>query len=160
MLVAKRAGYSVRGADHGPKAMGTYRREIVAAVCAFKLVNEETKIGDTTRPYTCERMIVGMNKMKDPDFQDPHGTPNNRQNELEAAIGCEVHAFRKELDMTVAELACVADLSAGMLSKIERGVGGKGKASLDLPRTTHLDLCHGCGDGRGMELGVGKELSQ
>ena len=38
------------------------------------------------------------------------------------AIGREVREFRKKLDMTVAELAGQAELSAGMLSKIENGM--------------------------------------
>lgn len=40
---------------------------------------------------------------------------------LETAIGLQVKAFRKELGMTVVEVARQAGLSAGMLSKIENG---------------------------------------
>lgn len=42
-------------------------------------------------------------------------------NELEAAIGQQVRAYRSELNMTVVELAKQAGLSPGMLSKIENG---------------------------------------
>ena len=38
---------------------------------------------------------------------------------LEASIGRQVRLFRKKLDMTVAELARQAGVSAGMLSKVE-----------------------------------------
>ena len=52
------------------------------------------------------------------------------QSSLEAAIGREVRLFRKKLDMTVVELARLAGLSAGMLSKIERGIASPSLATL------------------------------
>lgn len=42
-------------------------------------------------------------------------------NELELAIGSQVNRYRKQLGLTVAELADRAGLSSGMLSKIENG---------------------------------------
>lgn len=57
-----------------------------------------------------------------PDFQDPHGLRGQTDGHLEGAIGREVREFRKKLDMTVAQLAGQARLSAGMLSKIENGM--------------------------------------
>lgn len=60
-------------------------------------------------------------------FQDPHG--GNRDS-LEAAIGREVRAFRKQLGMTVVELARAAGLSPGMLSKIENGVTSPSLATI------------------------------
>jgi len=56
-----------------------------------------------------------------PEFQDPHGLVG-QTSRLETAIGREVREFRRQLDMTVAELAKQAKLSAGMLSKIENGM--------------------------------------
>ena len=44
-----------------------------------------------------------------------------RENALEIAIGQQVRAFRKQLNLTVVELAKHAGLSPGMLSKIENG---------------------------------------
>jgi transcriptional regulator with XRE-family HTH domain len=41
---------------------------------------------------------------------------------LEAAIGREIRAFRTQLGLTIVELAKQAGLSAGMLSKVERGL--------------------------------------
>jgi transcriptional regulator with XRE-family HTH domain len=61
------------------------------------------------------------------DFQDPHG--GNRDS-LEAAIGREVRSFRKQLGMTVVELARSAGLSPGMLSKIENGVTSPSLATI------------------------------
>lgn len=52
------------------------------------------------------------------------------ESSLEAAIGHEVRAFRKKLDMTVVELSRLAGLSAGMLSKIERGIASPSLATL------------------------------
>lgn len=56
--------------------------------------------------------------------------PGSAGGRLELAIGREVRTFRKKLDMTVAELARLAGLSAGMLSKIERGLSSPSLATL------------------------------
>jgi transcriptional regulator with XRE-family HTH domain len=42
--------------------------------------------------------------------------------QLADAIGEQIREFRKQLKMTVADVAKQADLSSGMLSKIERGI--------------------------------------
>lgn len=47
--------------------------------------------------------------------------PETVEHSLEQAIGIEVRAHRKWADLTVAELAKAADISSGMLSKIENG---------------------------------------
>ena len=47
--------------------------------------------------------------------------PSARSEELETAIGRKVRALRQSLDVTLAELARSAELSVGMLSKIENG---------------------------------------
>jgi transcriptional regulator with XRE-family HTH domain len=54
--------------------------------------------------------------------QDPHALQGARDNMLEVAIGREVRAFRSKLGITASDLARAADLSLGMLSKIENGV--------------------------------------
>ncbi|SLN10112.1 HTH-type transcriptional regulator PuuR [Roseovarius litorisediminis] len=54
--------------------------------------------------------------------QDPHKTKENREKNLETAIGREVRECRRQRNMTVADLAEVTGLSVGMLSKIENGV--------------------------------------
>ena len=53
--------------------------------------------------------------------QDPHATRETGEKVLEVAIGREIHAFRKQQNITVAELAAETNLSIGMLSKIENG---------------------------------------
>jgi len=54
--------------------------------------------------------------------QDPHRThEEEREKVLEIAIGREVRAFRRQQEITVAELSNVTGLSIGMLSKIENG---------------------------------------
>jgi len=63
-------------------------------------------------------------------FQDPHALAGLRDGQLEVAIGREVREFRRKLDMTVAELARLANLSAGMLSKIENGMTSPSLATL------------------------------
>jgi transcriptional regulator with XRE-family HTH domain len=54
--------------------------------------------------------------------QDPHSTRETpREKDLELAIGREVRAFRRQQEITVAELSASTGLSIGMLSKIENG---------------------------------------
>ena len=62
-----------------------------------------------------------MNKVSNELIQDPHGSLPDERN-LEAAIGHQVRSLRKKLGMTVNELASLAGLSTGMLSKIENGL--------------------------------------
>ena len=53
--------------------------------------------------------------------QNPHAVIRGGR-ELEAFIGRQIRHHRRQLDMTVTELAAQADLSSGMLSKIENGL--------------------------------------
>ena len=57
-------------------------------------------------------------------YQDQGG------NRLEVAIGREIRGFRKKMDKTVMELARLAGLSPGMLSKIERGIASPSLGTL------------------------------
>ena len=55
-------------------------------------------------------------------IQDPHRLrEDEREKVLEVAIGREVRSFRRQQEMTVADLANLTGLSIGMLSKIENG---------------------------------------
>ncbi|MGH6933311.1 MAG: helix-turn-helix domain-containing protein [Dongiaceae bacterium] len=75
------------------------------------------------------------------EFQDPHALADSAVAGLEVAIGREVREFRKKLDMTVAELAKLADLSAGMLSKIENGMTSPSLDTLQaLSRALHVPV--------------------
>ncbi|MGE0025410.1 MAG: helix-turn-helix domain-containing protein, partial [Hyphomicrobium sp.] len=49
------------------------------------------------------------------------GAPDIVVRTLENAIGGQVREYRKHAGLTVSELASVADISTGMLSKIENG---------------------------------------
>ena len=53
--------------------------------------------------------------------QNPHRVREQREKVLEVAIGRAVRAFRKQQDITVADLSAATGLSIGMLSKIENG---------------------------------------
>ena len=55
---------------------------------------------------------------------------NKRVNRLEMCIGREVRQLRHKHDMTVTELAELAGLSSGMLSKIENGLTSPSLATL------------------------------
>jgi transcriptional regulator with XRE-family HTH domain len=65
---------------------------------------------------------VAVRKPTPAGEQDPHALQGARDNMLEVAIGREVRAFRNKLGITASDLARAADLSLGMLSKIENGV--------------------------------------
>ncbi|PWE32827.1 MerR family transcriptional regulator [Maritimibacter sp. 55A14] len=64
--------------------------------------------------------------------QDPHRVRDLSERNLEAAIGREVRASRRQHGMTVADLAAVTGLSTGMLSKIENGVTSPSLTTLQL----------------------------
>lgn len=53
-----------------------------------------------------------------------------RDHDLEIAIGRQVRELRRRLELTVVELARLANLSAGMLSKIENGITSPSLATL------------------------------
>lgn len=54
-------------------------------------------------------------------LQNPHELVSGRDNRLEVSIGSQVRDLRRKLGITVVELAKLAGLSQGMLSKIENG---------------------------------------
>lgn len=54
--------------------------------------------------------------------QNPHAVKEQREKNLEVAIGKQVRDLRKRQRMTGADLAAQTGLSVGMLSKIENGV--------------------------------------
>ncbi|MEL7414473.1 MAG: XRE family transcriptional regulator [Pseudomonadota bacterium] len=53
--------------------------------------------------------------------QDPHRVVDAGEKNLEVAIGREVRSYRRQQNLTVADLAGKTGLSIGMLSKIENG---------------------------------------
>lgn len=65
------------------------------------------------------------------DLRTGSSAPTELARTLEAGIGLEVRRLRKTLDLTVAELGLAADISAGMLSKIENGAISPSLATLD-----------------------------
>jgi len=62
--------------------------------------------------------------------QDPHVPGRSAHKPLEASIGQEVRRLREQLGLTIAKLAKSADMSSGMLSKIENGSTSPSLASL------------------------------
>lgn len=77
----------------------------------------------------------------DEPFQNPHAATETTETALEAAIGTQVREFRQKLDMTVVELAKVAGLSAGMLSKIEHGLTSPSLSTLQsLAKALHVPV--------------------
>lgn len=72
----------------------------------------------------------GAKQPRSMPYQEPHGTHSGTARHLEKAIGREVKRFREEHNLTISELAKAADMSAGMLSKIENGATSPSLASL------------------------------
>lgn len=64
--------------------------------------------------------------------QDPHRVRDLTERNLEVAIGREVRAFRRQQNMTVADLAVITGLSIGMLSKIENGITSPSLTTLQI----------------------------
>ena len=64
------------------------------------------------------------------NYRDGYGLTGSPNNGLGIAIGREVRTFRKMIDLTVAEMAKLAGLSIGMLSKIENGLASPSLATL------------------------------
>lgn len=62
--------------------------------------------------------------------QDPHATGAAKSKLLEAAIGREIRRFREKLGMTIAQLGKAANISSGMVSKIENGTISPSLSSL------------------------------
>lgn len=63
-------------------------------------------------------------------MEKPEPQLSPQKNKLEIAIGREIRFFRKKMDLTIAELAKLAGLSTGMLSKIENGNASPSLATL------------------------------
>ncbi len=82
-----------------------------------------------------------MNSDKKTKLQEPHKTKGVRDNSLEIAIGRQVRTFRANQGMTVVKLANMSSLSAGMLSKIERGLTSPSLATLrNLADSLHVPV--------------------
>lgn len=80
-------------------------------------------------------------KTKRLPYQDPHATKGVIATKLETAIGREVRDFRRELGLTVTEVAKAAGLSAGMLSKIENGMTSPSLGTLQaLSKALHVPV--------------------
>ena len=77
-------------------------------------------------------------------LQDPHKLRQDKERNLEVAIGKEVRAFRQNQRITVKELSEQTGLSVGMLSKIENGVTSPSLTTLQLlANALSVPLCFG-----------------
>ena len=75
------------------------------------------------------------------DQQNAHSISGPRDKKLEVSIGRQVRTLRKKLDLTVSGLANLADLSTGMLSKIENGNASASLATLQsLAAALHIPV--------------------
>jgi transcriptional regulator with XRE-family HTH domain len=90
---------------------------------------------------SAEEINKGDATTKAESFQDPHTPSKSAENSLESAIGTQVREFRQKLNMTVVELAKVAGLSAGMLSKIEHGLTSPSLSTMqNLAKALHVPV--------------------
>lgn len=73
--------------------------------------------------------------------QNPHATGTTGRKPLEESIGQEVRKLREQLGLTLSKLAISADMSSGMLSKIENGSTSPSLSSLlALSRALHVPV--------------------
>lgn len=73
--------------------------------------------------------------------QDPHIIGKTGRKPLEESIGQEVRKLREQLGVTISKLARSADMSSGMLSKIENGSTSPSLSSLlALSRALHVPV--------------------
>ena len=79
-----------------------------------------------SKPEKPKRKTVKSTALK----QNPHATGRAGGNVLEVSIGVEVRALREQLGMTISRLAKSAEMSGGMLSKIENGSTSPSLSSL------------------------------
>lgn len=74
-------------------------------------------------------------------YQEPHAARAAQGKLLEEAIGRQVKQYREKLGLTIAELAKAADMSAGMLSKVENGATSPSLSTLQaLSRALHVPV--------------------
>ena len=74
-------------------------------------------------------------------YQEPHAAQTAQGKLLEEAIGRQVKQYREKLGLTIAELAKAADMSAGMLSKVENGATSPSLSTLQaLSRALHVPV--------------------
>jgi len=74
-------------------------------------------------------------------YQEPHDAGAAHGKLLEEAIGRQVKQYREKLGLTIAELAKAADMSAGMLSKVENGATSPSLSTLQaLSRALHVPV--------------------
>jgi len=75
------------------------------------------------------------------DTDDPRTAEDKSVKALEVAIGRQVRTLRKRLNLTVANVAKQAQLSSGMLSKIENGLTSPSLATLNaLANALHVPV--------------------
>jgi transcriptional regulator with XRE-family HTH domain len=75
-----------------------------------KKAKQRSKTGPTAKPKrAAEKYVTGS------------GAPAPPSRTLEEALGVQIRNLRRQLDLTVADLAGAAQISVGMLSKIENG---------------------------------------
>ena len=75
-------------------------------------------------------MTAKARKTKLSEVGGTESAGQDKDNRLEIAIGRQVRQFRQQLNMTVVEVAKLAGLSPGMLSKIENGMTSPSLATL------------------------------
>lgn len=99
--------------------------------------------------------------------QDPHVAARSARKPLEASIGQEVRRLREQLGLTIAKLAGAADMSSGMLSKIENGSTSPSLASLlslsqslNVPVSSLFKQFEQSGDATFVKAGEGLEIER
>ncbi len=77
-----------------------------------------------------DKQVLAVDERPPALVQNPHVGARSARKPLEASIGQEVRRLRENLGLTIAKLARAAEMSSGMLSKIENGSTSPSLASL------------------------------
>lgn len=109
-------------------AMKHSRTEKLQKTSSFRAGGSFTGRADERPRVLSETEMEGVDSQSDGPSE--HRADSRPDNKLEAAIGREIRSFRKKMDLTIAELAKLAGLSTGMLSKIENGNASPSLATL------------------------------
>jgi transcriptional regulator with XRE-family HTH domain len=75
--------------------------------------------------------VPPTSRRKNTELKTGSSAPSSESVPIEAAIGSQVRALRTKLDLTAGDLAEMAGLSPGMLSKIENGAISPSLATLE-----------------------------
>ncbi len=90
-------------------------------ITAQKPARERKSTTTPSQPTLASSIAMVAKSPRSPHLATGSGAPDVVVRSLEDAIGAQVRDYRKRAGLTVSELSSAAEISSGMLSKIENG---------------------------------------